>query len=359
MSEPNGSTSNGGTPNGGAPDGGGPDGGGPDGLRVLVGYSPDERGDDALVLAALVRSADRSRRLAPLTVVNVHPPAWPAHGPASVDAEWVAYLRSQAEEALDRAAARLGELQVPRPDLDLRVRAHRGSGRGLIEVAREVGADLVVIGSAPGGRRGRIAIGSTADQLLHDSPVPVLLAPRGYADESLRHHRALGPDRAARRLERMTVAFWPRRDVEGPLLSAAALARTLGLPMRLLTLVLRPAALAARIGGVGGALDRQVARADEELRDAAGLLGARLGDGMPVERLAEVGTGVAATLGAVDMLPGEIVACLPGRHGPLRKVFLGEGSGKIVRAAPCPVLVLPRGTGSGRSEDPSGDDAQA
>ncbi|MEU9871795.1 MULTISPECIES: universal stress protein [Actinomadura] len=345
-------------PKGMEPDGVDSGGGEPDGLRVVVGYSPDERGDDALVLAALIRSADRSRRLAPLTVANVHPPAWPAHGPASVDAEWVAYLRHQSEEALGRAAARLAELQVPRPDLDLRVRAHRGSGRGLIEVAREVGADLVVIGSAPGGRRGRIAIGSTADQLLHDSPVPVLLAPRGYADESLRHHRALGPDRAARRLERMTVAFWPRRDVEGPLLAAAALARKLGLPMRLLTLVLRPAAVAARFGGVGGALDRQVAQADEDLREAAGLLGARLGDGMPVERLAEVGTGVAATLGAVDMLPGEIVACLPGRHGPLRKVFLGEGSGKIVRAAPCPVLVLPRGIGAGEGVASSGEDDQ-
>ncbi|WP_329090151.1 universal stress protein [Actinomadura citrea] len=353
MSEPNGSE-----PNGSAPDAGESGGGGPDGLRVLVGYSPDERGDDALALAAMVRSADRSSRLARLTVVNLYPPAWPAHGPASVDAEWVAYLRGQAEEALARAVARLGELQVPRPELDLRARAHRGTGRGLIEAAKEADADLVVIGSAPGGRRGRIAIGSTADQLLHDSPVPVMLAPRGYAEESLGHHRTLGPDRSARRLERMTVAFWPRRDVEGPLLAAAALARTLGLPMRLLTLVLRPAALAAGLGGVGGALDRQVARADEELREAAGLLGARLGDGMPVERLAEVGTGVAATLGAVDMLPGEVVACLPGRHGPLRKVFLGEGSGKIVRAAPCPVLVLPRGTGTGQGEAPSGEDAQ-
>ncbi|NDU71126.1 universal stress protein [Actinomadura sp. DSM 109109] len=335
-----------------------PSDGAPEGLRVLVGYSPDERGDDALALAALVRSADRSSRLAPLTVAHVHPPAWPAHGPGSVDAEWVAYLRGQAEEALAQATTRLAELQVPRPELDLRVHAHRGSGRGLIEVAREAGADLVVVGSAPGGRRGRIAIGSTADQLLHDSPVPVMLAPRGYAEESLRHHRMLGADRSPRRLERMTVAFWPRSDVEGPLLAAAALARTLGLPIRLLTLVLRPSGLAARLGGVGAALDRQVAQADEDLRDAAALLGARLGDGMPVERLAEVGTGIAETLGAVDMLPGEVIACLPGRHGPLRRVFLGEGSGKIVRAAPCPVLVLPRG--AGQEEAPaSGGEAPA
>ncbi|WP_141586107.1 universal stress protein [Actinomadura sp. WMMA1423] len=339
MSEPNTSE-----PDTSEPNTSEPDTGEPRALRVLVGYSPDERGDDALALAALVRAADRAGRPAPLTVVNVHPPAWPAHGPASVDAEWVAYLRGQAEEALAGAAARLAELQVPRTELDLRVHAHKGSGRGLIEAARGTGADVVVVGSAPGGPTGRITLGSTADRLLHDSPVPVLLAPRGYAEDSP-HHGRVHPHRPARRLERMTVAYWPPRGFED-LTAAADLAARLGLPVRLLTLVLRPPGLASRLGGVDGVLGRQAAQADEDLREAAGLLGARFGDGMPVERLAEVGSGVAGTLGAVDMLPGEILACLSGHHGPLLKVFLGERSGKIVRAAPCPVLVLPRGAGA-------------
>ncbi|WP_262403061.1 hypothetical protein [Actinomadura sp. CNU-125] len=54
--------------------------------RVLVGCSPDERGDDALVLAALVARATG----AAVTAANVHPPPWPARGPGSVDAEWLA-----------------------------------------------------------------------------------------------------------------------------------------------------------------------------------------------------------------------------------------------------------------------------
>jgi nucleotide-binding universal stress UspA family protein len=58
---------------------------------------------------------------------------------------------------------------------------------------------------------------------------------------------------------------------------------------------------------------------------------------------AVAGTGTAKALAAVDMLPGELLACPSSHNGPLRKVFLGEGSGKIVRAAACPVLVLPRG----------------
>jgi nucleotide-binding universal stress UspA family protein len=292
-------------------------------MKVLLGYSPDDRGGDALALASLVVRVTG----APLVAAHVHPPPWPTRGPGSVDAEWVAYLREESRAALDEAGRRLAEAGVPDADVTLRAHSHRGSGRGLIEVAEDVGAGLVVIGSAPRGRRGRIAIGSTADQLLHGSPVPVLLAPRGYADDP--------PDR----FDRLTVAYWRRRTSDGPLSAAAEIAASLDVPLRLLTLVLRPPGLAAKLKDAGGVLDRQVAQADADLRHAAGLLG----DGTPVERLSAVGTGVAKTLGTVDMLPGEILACLSSHDGPLRKVFLGESSGKIVRAASCPVLLLPRG----------------
>ncbi|HEU5030301.1 MAG TPA: universal stress protein [Spirillospora sp.] len=304
------------------------------GLRILAGYSPDDRGGDALALAALVlRGVTAPRAVADvrLTVANVHPPAWPARGPGSVDAEWVGYLKERAHEALERAAGRLAELDVPRSRTDLRVHAHRSSGRGLIEMAAATGADLIVIGSAPRGRRGRVAIGSTADQLLHGSPVPVLLAPRGYA--------ACAPDQ----FERLTVAYWRRPEADGPVESAARTARTLALPVRLVTLVLRPPGLAARFRNADDVMARQLDRAERDLADAAGRLTGLAGEGTLVGTEAVVGTGTAKALAAVDMLPGELLACPSSHDGPLRKVFLGEGSGKIVRAAPCPVLVLPRG----------------
>ena len=307
---------------------------GNDAPRVLVGYAPDERGEDALALAALVaRTAG-----APVTAAHVHPSPWPVRGPGKVDAEWVAYLEEQSEEILALAAARLGESGLPEREVAVRAHSHRGSGRGLIEVAGDVGAGLIVIGSAPRGRRGRIAIGSTADQLLHGSPVPVLLAPRGFAAGAPGGVAAEAPAG----LERMTVAYWRSRDADEPLRAAAGFAARLGTPMRLVTLVLKPSGLAARFHGADGVLERQLARADEDLRHAAGLLGG----GPPVERLTAVGTGVAKALATVDMLPGEVLVCQSGRHGPVRKVFLGESSGKIVRAAPCPVLVLPRGAGA-------------
>ncbi|HEX2313081.1 MAG TPA: universal stress protein [Thermomonospora sp.] len=290
--------------------------------RVVAGYVPDERGDDALALAGLVVAAGR----APLTVANVYPPSWPTPGPGRVDAEWLRFVKEQSREALDVAADRLAG-KVPKSRVRYVTHAHRGSGRGLIEVAEDSGAGLVVIGSAPRGRPGRIAIGSTADQLLHGSPVPVLMAPRGYAEDP--------PDR----FERMTVAYWPRRGAELGLAAAVEFARRLEVPLRLLTLLLRPVGLGVLRGG-DDLMARQHEYAVRDLDRAAQLV---TGLGHVVTEAAE-GTGVDKALRGCAWHPGEILVCLSSVEGPLRKVFLGSVSGKIVRAAPCPVMVLPRAT---------------
>lgn len=292
-------------------------------LRVLLGYSPDERGEDALALAALVAATAK----APLIVANVHPPAWPARGPGSVDAEWIAYLKEQATAALAQAEERLADAKVPKKSTEYVVHPHRASGRGLVEVAKESGAGLIVVGSAPRGRQGRIAIGSTADQLLHGSPIPVLLAPRGYAED------------APKKFERLTVAYWHRRDAQHSLAAAVKVAKALGIPVRLVTLVLRPPGLTAKFRGADSVMQRQREQAEKDLLDAAELVK----PDMEVETEVVEGAGVHKALGAVDWLPGEVLACMSSTDGPLRKVFLGNTSGKIVRTAPCPVVVLPRG----------------
>ena len=66
-------------------------------------------------------------------------------------------------------------------EFETAVHGHRSSGVGLERAGRSGSArDMIVIGSAPGASNGRFLIGSTADQLLHGSHVPVALAPAGY-----------------------------------------------------------------------------------------------------------------------------------------------------------------------------------
>jgi len=41
-------------------------------------------------------------------------------------------------------------------------------------------ADVLVLGSAADGKLGQVVVGSTADRMLHSSPVPLTISPRGY-----------------------------------------------------------------------------------------------------------------------------------------------------------------------------------
>jgi nucleotide-binding universal stress UspA family protein len=64
--------------------------------------------------------------------------------------------------------------------------------------------------------------------------------------------------------------------------------------------------------------------------------------GRPVEVEVLEGRNVAQALGTTSWLPGEMIICASSDTGPLRRVFLGDTSIKIVRASTCPVMILTR-----------------
>ncbi|MFD1536001.1 universal stress protein [Nonomuraea guangzhouensis] len=281
---------------------------------VLVGFIPEPRGRDGLALASLLARQTKAR----LMVATVQPPVWTTPGPARADvSEWRRYLKEQADATLEQARSLTGD------EADYVVHTHKGSGRGLVELARRRAADVVVIGSAPGGGKGRIAVGSTADQLLHSSSVPVLLAPRGYAD---------GPAAA---FERITVAYRRSPCSDAAVKDAAKTAVGLDVPLRLITMVIR------------GARRHKI---EEDmltrLRDqvAADLSEAASGHRPHIRAEFEIleGRDVAEAMGQTSWLPGELLICASSNAGPLRRVFLGDTSLKIVRAATSPVMILTR-----------------
>ncbi|MGN9780112.1 universal stress protein [Nonomuraea sp. ZG12] len=282
--------------------------------NLLTGFIPEPQGRDGLALAVLLaRQAG-----AHLTVATVKPPAPGGLGPARADASaWAAYLEEQAAAALAQARELVGE------DADYITHTHKGSGRGLVELARKRGASAVVIGSAPGGNIGRIVLGSTADQLLHASPVPVILAPRGYADD---------PPPA---LDRLTVAYRRGPCADAAVKRAARLAGVMDLPLRLVTLLVSSAR------PVKVELDMLARLRDQATADLnAAARGHRRRTDVEVELLE--GRSVAGALQHGRWAPGELVICASSDAGPLRRVFLGDTSIKIVRAATCPVMILAR-----------------
>ncbi|MEU7891482.1 universal stress protein [Nonomuraea sp. NPDC049152] len=279
--------------------------------HVLAGFLPDPRGHDGLALAELLAEQAGAR----LTVATILPPPWTTPGPGKADeSAWRSYLMEQVEVGFEQARQRLGERA------EYVSHFHRGSGRGLVEVARASDADVVVIGSGPRGAKGRISLGSTADQLLHASPVPVLLTPKGYAEHP------------PGRIERLTVAYRRAPTCDAALTVAATGATTLAVPLRLVTLVV----------GTGRAkieqrmMDGLRAQAMTDLEKAA--------SGRRPEVAVETveGRNVALAMGQTDWLEGELIILASSDSGPLRRVFLGDTSVKIIRAAPRPVLVLTR-----------------
>ncbi|MGI5163249.1 universal stress protein [Spirillospora sp. CA-253888] len=268
------------------------------GEHVLVGYAPDAGGREALALAGAIVGHTGGR----LTVGVVHPPDRVA-------------AAGEAHTLLEQAGALLEE-RLEGVAAAFAVQESRSVGRGLSSLAGKVGADLIVVGSPPGGARGRIGVSSTSDNLLHSATEAVMLAPTDYAP----------PPQG---LERITVMYVQRPQADEAVTRAAIAAITLGVPLRLLTLAIGDAPR--------GRLRDDLALAIRLAQDSSGL---------PAEEVsAELAEGddVADALGDADWLEGEILVCASSEDAAAHRVFLGEVALKVLRAAPCPVTVLPRG----------------
>jgi nucleotide-binding universal stress UspA family protein len=263
------------------------------GEHVLAGYVHDSGGREALEFARAVVLRTGGR----LTVATVHPP-----GRAGAAAE--------AGTTLQQAADLLGDEPA-----DYVAQESRGVGRGLSVLAGKVGADLIVIGSAAGGAHGHIAIGSAADHLLHASSEAVLITPAGYAPPE--------------RLQRITVAYVRRPQCDEAVERAAVAAARLEVPLRLLTL------------GLG---DADPGRLRDDLALAVPLAAGAGGlEPSTVQTVLAEGDDVASALARTDWGDGELLVCASSEDSAVHRVFLGEVALKLLRAAPCPAAVLPRG----------------
>ena len=285
-----------------------------------MGVTPDASAADAMSLASVLQSSFAAE----VVLGNIFPaPADPA-GKTKVDAEWVAYMRSESVEILAdvaRDADRWGLTEYTTA-----VHGHRSSGVGLIELAEAVDADLIVIGSAPGSANGRFLIGSTADQLLHGSHLPVALATTGY--------RRVRPDA----LGRLVVAFQDTQESRTALRWAAD--NVNGRRLTALTILLRHRVMGSQLAfDTEGLITRQLAEdAQAALDDALLDLGAQADAQMTV------GDDASSAIQRFDWNGDELFVLASSRGGVLRRVFLGDMTYKLVRATPVPALVLPRRT---------------
>ena len=119
--------------------------------EIVIGTTGDAGSDDATALGIALA---RTLHAVPV-VAHVRPESWQVVGAGRVDAEWDRYLDESSLAVLAATVERFAP-QLEPLGVQTDLARHRSSGTGLEELAVRRGAQWLVIGSAPGGVRGRI-----------------------------------------------------------------------------------------------------------------------------------------------------------------------------------------------------------
>ena len=290
-------------------------------MTLIVAYAPDERGKTALHLASMLARSIGDE----LVICSVIPAPW-VPGMARIDAEY----RKQLDEIADQA------LELARKNLpgDVSARFERHSARsapaGLLEIAKQYNAYMIVAGTSSAGLFGHISLGSVTSRLLHSSPVAVALAPRGFRSQP------------GAKVKRVTAAY--DGSASGLLLAAARVAARVGASLRIASFAVwsRPA-YTTRLGTDSEDLVLQEWITDLEKSAHAAL--------EQVEELAKVPRQVETVIGqgesweeAIDDVgwdDDDVLVVGSSAVGPIAQVFLGSRGAKILRSSPVPVVVVP------------------
>lgn len=181
-------------------------------------------------------------------------------------------------------------------------------------------ADLIVTGSAPDGAPGRVTVEPEALGAIEGARAAVAVAPRGLAERE---------DYAVRRID---VGIDGSREASVALTVAVRLALAHGARLRLIGV----AQIAFDLDGTArGADPREVERLARHLEQAADRLSA-----LPTE--AELREGVTdQILIGLGREADLLVLGSRATYGGAGEVALGDVGKRILRGAPCPVLVVP------------------
>ena len=292
-------------------------------MTVVVGYLAGKSGIASLHLAA---AAARTLRTS-LTVATIVPKPWTYPSPARVDAEYAAWADQLAADSAREAQRELESMGQP-VEVSFHSHSHRSVSGGLVQVLEELDADLLVLGSSASGQLGQVVVGSTADRLLHSSPVPVAIAPRGYR----------GPRGGT--LTRITCGYPGTPESIEVVGRVAALARRLDVPLRIITFAVRGRTMyPPEVGlhaedSILAAWESQAAEMLARLRTDG-----VVGDDVVLQVVS--GNGWDQAIDDAEWQDGEILALGTSPRGGIAHVFLGSRGTKILRVSPVPVLVLP------------------
>jgi nucleotide-binding universal stress UspA family protein len=285
-------------------------------MHLTVGYLATPTGDDGVALASALANTFGATVDVVLVVREELPDGHPGR------AEYQQLLIRKGEEWIAQATSALSAAGV---SANSNVLVGESYSESLIAFAEGKESDLIVIGGARDGIFGGHVIGSVAGALLHCSPIPVALAPRGYAED---------PPAA---ITSLTAAVPTRAGDDNPLPFTLTLASAAGLPIRMVSLV--SAADHTDADSRRELRQMQIAAAEENLAVAA----RTLPDAPDIDSLVADGSTLEAALKKLNWDESDVLVVGSSRVAAPKRVFLGTTAARILAGTDAPVIVIPRG----------------
>ncbi|STD39214.1 universal stress protein [Corynebacterium striatum] len=299
-------------------------------VRLLVSWSPSSTGTEAIEYAAwLARSTKVCIRVISTISVPRATTVFTKHG--GKYKKWFKKEQAKCEQSVLTALKAAG---VDNSQLDERpsvLLAGPSRPQLLTEMATEFCADAILLGANQSAPKGKFFAGSTADALLHFSPIPLGLTPR---DIKLSKHG----------VTRINFAFTERGDSEDPaLLHAARLANRWKLPLRIVAFNaegLIDAPLHDSVD-IASKLTKGWHEHTLAMLDRAQDIVDHHYPGLEIST--DIGTG-HGWAGAVDSLKwkkGDIMCMGSSPMGPIERVFIGSAATELLPHIRVPVMVRP------------------
>jgi len=287
-------------------------------MTIVACFSASSQGRAPLHLAAQIARCTGDKVVA----VSIVERPWRPE-PDPVEQEYVGYVTGQTKRVLEEAVASLPA------DVDKWAVVSESDSvpKGLTELATEVNADVVVVGSSSTGLLGRVTLGSVSGRLVHTAQVPVAIAPRGYPGDP-------GP------IRRLSVAYGGQAKNVGLIASSAELANKWSTQLRIVSFTVRPVYGAFERSAEEMVIQQWEKRTTDEIAKQLNTVRSAV-----AVAEVEVKTGIGHDWrAAVENVPwevGDLFLLGSGAAGAKAQVFLGSAASKILRHTPVPVMILP------------------
>jgi nucleotide-binding universal stress UspA family protein len=284
-------------------------------MHLTVGYLATPTGNDGIALAAELALTFDAEVDVVLIVREELPDGHPGR------AEYQQLLVSKGEAWVAEAVATLADWGVTARSAVL---VGESFAESLIDFAESKSSDMIVVGGAKDGFFGGHTIGPVAGALLHCSPIPVALAPRGWAEEP------------PVKITEITVAVPTTDRTDNPLPVAFTLASAAALPIRMMSLV--------TLESFDGTSKADARRAQIEAAEQNLLTAARTVPEAPdIQSLVADGTTLESALRKLKWADGDLLVVGSSRFAAPRRIFLGSTAARILAGVDVPVIVVPKG----------------